>query len=121
MLGYIDRWLAQRSSVLQPSTSNPWDFIDFFFIMLKALVSAASTYRSPKGLVAASWELGDGEMYYNVAVPVGAAGTVTLHFGKLTESGGSPEVGKRGVRSLVQSNWTTAVVVGSGDYAFVAT
>lgn len=120
MLGYIDRWLAQLSGVSQSSSSHSWNSINFSPIMLKTLVSAVSTYRSPKGLVAASWELDDGTMYYNVTVPVGAVGTVTLPFGTVTENGDPPEVGKMGVHSLMQSNGTTIVVVGSGDYTFVA-
>ena len=59
-------------------------------------------------------------MYYNVTVPVGAVGTVTIPYGTVTESGGSLQVGQQGVRSLEQSNGTTTVVVGSGVYTFVA-
>jgi alpha-L-rhamnosidase len=121
MLGYIDSWLAQLSGVSQSNSSYSWNSIDYSPIMLKNLTTAASSYRSPKGIVAASWVLDDKQtIYYNVTVPVGAIGTVSLPFERITERGKSVKVGKDGVISMGQLNGTTTIVIGSGSYVFTA-
>lgn len=124
MLGYIDLWLVQLSGMAQAEGSSLWDSIMYEPILAKNLTAASSTYRSPKGMVAASWELGSAgngrALWYNITVPVGATGTVRVPFGRVVERGSEVRAGQDGVLEVGGTNGTTTVLVGSGQYFFLA-
>jgi hypothetical protein len=120
MLGYIDRWITQLSGVAQSNTSALWDTVEFSPIMLTNLTSAASTFRSPKGMISAEWALEGSTMTYNITVPIGATGIVTLAYGYVTESGKNVTEPVDGLSVVSQSSNQTVLTVESGAYSFVA-
>ncbi|KAJ5771634.1 Alpha-L-rhamnosidase [Penicillium odoratum] len=127
MLGYADQWLSQLSGLSQAEDSIAWNAIDFSPIFISNMTSASSIYRSIRGLVSATWSLSSTALHYNLTVPIGATGNVTLDthqlgFTRLKESGVAltSRSHGNGILSVNMNNTTITVKVGSGKYFFVA-
>ena len=119
MLGYGDTWITSLSGIEQAAASVAWQTINFIPKVVGNLTSAQSSYRTPNGIVNASWSLDGHSLTYDVVVPVGAKGNVVLNGTTVTEGGVTPS-GRPGVISVEKNGSTTTVVIGSGSYKFIA-
>lgn len=127
MLGYADQWLLELSGLSQAENSSAWESILYSPIFVTNLTSASSSYRSVRGVASADWTLAESELTYDIVVPVGASGVVSLNltalgFDTLQERGtvlNETSVGN-GTNDYSISNGTVSVQVGSGEYTFVA-
>jgi hypothetical protein len=120
MFGYGDVWLRLLSGLSQAPDSVAWASINYAPMVIGDLTSASATYRTIKGMASASWSLSGKSLKYDIIVPVGSTGTVTLDYSKITESGLPIIKGLRGVTGIKTSAGTTTITVGSGSYRFVA-
>ena len=84
------------------------------------LTSASTSYRTPRGVVSASWNLSEKELSYNVTVPIGSKGTAYLDSTSVTESGLRLQTGNDGILNVFFEDGQTVVSIGSGDYKFLA-
>ena len=117
MLGYGDTWLAGLSGIQQAATSIAWRTINFCPIVVGDITSAKSSYRTPNGIVSASWMKTSSGLIYDVVVPVGSTGNVMLNGTGVTEGGKQP-LGQPGVVAVLVNGMITTVVVASGVYNF---
>ncbi|KAB8204793.1 bacterial alpha-L-rhamnosidase-domain-containing protein [Aspergillus parasiticus] len=121
MMGFGDMWL-QRLSGLAPSRgSTMWDTIDYAPIIEGDLTSATSSYRTPSGYANASWHLDGNILTYDIVVPVGSKGVVSLNATAVKEDGRDLKRGEYGVISMEHRGDDTVIEVGSGSYSFTAT
>ncbi|ETS79033.1 hypothetical protein PFICI_08886 [Pestalotiopsis fici W106-1] len=127
MLGYADQWLLELSGLSQADNSSAWESIQYSPIFVTNLTSASSSYRSVRGVASASWALAENTLTYDIVVPVGASGLVTLNLTALgldtiQESGTvlNETSSGNGINGYSFTNGTASVKVGSGQYAFVA-
>ena len=120
MFGYGDVWLRQLSGLEQAANSVGWNSIDFKPILVGNLTAASASYQTPRGLTSAKWTYESGSFQYEITVPVGATGNVSLPFQPVTEGGHTLVQGRNGILYLRNEESTTSIVVGSGIYKFKA-
>ena len=120
MFGYGDVWLRMLSGLSQTSDSVAWTNINYAPMVVGDLTSASATYRTIKGSASASWNLSRTSLKYDIVVPVGSTGHVSLAYSKIKESGLPLIKGLRGVVEIQTSAGTTTITVGSGSYSFTA-
>ncbi|KAI1847542.1 hypothetical protein JX266_006394 [Neoarthrinium moseri] len=94
MLGYVDKWIMEISGMKQSKGSIAWASVDFSPVFVGNLTYAASRYRSARGLIAAHWRLSDSQMAYNITVPVGSVGIVSIKGYENVSEGGVDMSGK---------------------------
>jgi alpha-L-rhamnosidase len=84
------------------------------------LTKAGTSVESMYGLVASSWEIGDGKMTLKIEVPANTTATVRLPNAKLAEvsEGGKPVEGRTGISRTRQIQDAVVLEVGSGKYLF---
>ncbi|KAI9150700.1 bacterial alpha-L-rhamnosidase-domain-containing protein [Paramyrothecium foliicola] len=121
MLGAGDYWLHRLSGLAPSANSVRWNVIDFAPIVVGDLTYARSTYRTPSGNASASWKLDGSVIRYDIVVPIGSKGYVTLKSTQLKESGNALRAGKNGILDVKETNGQTTVEVASGAYQFEAT
>jgi len=127
MLGYADQWLSELSGLSQADNSIAWQIINFSPTLISNLTNASNSYRTIRGLASAKWTLLSTSFTYDIVVPVGATGRVTLDlqklgFSTLTESGVilSTKTRGEGIIKVTMTNSTVLVQVPSGLYKFIA-
>lgn len=79
-----------------------------------------ATHRSPHGLIASEWQRKDGQLRWQIAVPVNTTATVYVPTGsvdKVTEHG-KPAAHARGLEFLRQEGGYAVFTAGSGKYEF---
>ncbi|KAH8896774.1 alpha-L-rhamnosidase [Thozetella sp. PMI_491] len=108
MYGFGDMWLHRLSGLAPANRSVAWNVIDYAPIVVGDLTSASASYRTPAGYANASWVLDGKSLTYDIVVPVGSRGVVSLRGEGFTESG----------ISIPSENGKTELVVGSGSYTF---
>ena len=121
MYGFGDMWLQRLSGLAPGGISVSWDVIDYAPIIVGDLTSASSSYRTPAGYANASWTRAGNHLTYDIVVPVGAKGVVTLSGTGITESGVDIKSGKSGILSYQMTKDVTTIEVGSGSYSFYNT
>ena len=84
------------------------------------LTAASTSYRTPRGVVSASWNLTEKKLSYNVTVPVGSKGTVDLDSTFVTERGLRLQTDNDGILNVEFEDRQTVISIGSGDYEFFA-
>jgi alpha-L-rhamnosidase len=84
------------------------------------LTKAGTSVESMYGLVASSWEIGDGKMTLKIEVPANTTATVRLSNAKLAEVSerGKPLEGRTGISRTRQIQDAVVLEVGSGKYLF---
>jgi alpha-L-rhamnosidase len=84
------------------------------------LTKAGTSVESMYGLVASSWEIGDGKMTLKIEVPANTTAMVRLPNAKLAEvsEGGKPLEGRTGISRTRQIQDAVVLEVGSGKYLF---
>jgi alpha-L-rhamnosidase len=84
------------------------------------LTDAKASVASMYGLVAAGWEIREGKMTVEIAVPVNTTATVRLPNAKLEEvsEGGKPLAGRAEFSQAQQTGDAVVLEVGSGKYVF---
>ena len=123
MLGYVEKWIFALSGVRQASDSLMWSTIEFDSIFVGNMTFAASSYRSARGLIGASWQRSDEQLTYNITLPVGSTGTVMNRgYNNVTESGSilNEDSLGTGISKVWRNGTTHEIVVGSGTYYFQA-
>lgn len=120
MMGAGDYWIHRLSGLAQRPGSVRWNSIDYAPIVVGDLTYASSSYRTPTGEAKANWTLEGSELTYDIAVPLGSTGFVTLKADSVRESDESLKEGKNGVLSLEQGSGETRIRVASGAYQFRA-
>lgn len=119
MFGYGEAWLRRLSGMAQVEGDVGWKDVDFQPVVVGNLTHASATYRSVRGMVAASWELDGDALVYNITVPVGSTGNVVLSSWEVTEGGQMLKTGD-GIERVQKKGQKTTVVVGAGAYNFHA-
>ncbi|KAL1607762.1 hypothetical protein SLS60_002698 [Paraconiothyrium brasiliense] len=120
MFGYGDIWIVELSGLSQSSGSVAWKQIDYKPVVVGDLTQAKTSYRTPRGRASAEWSRTGSSLEYNVEVPVGSIGTVTLNSTLVTLDGGKIKAGMNGVTSTKENEGQTVIKVGSGMYKFHA-
>lgn len=128
MLGYADQWLLELSGLSQAENSSAWESIQYSPFFVTNLTSASSSYRSVRGVASASWVLAGGQLTYDIVVPVGATGSVTLNmtalgFSILQENGtvlSETSIGN-GIEGYSVTDGTASVQVGPGSMRLLRT
>jgi hypothetical protein len=122
MFTFIDNWLYTSVAGISPSGVGGYREIVFDPRITPGLPSAAGSVHTPFGEAEIEWKVVDKRVDYNITVPVGATGKVTLRKTKpaaLSESGQLAAAG-RGIRSVTASGPDTLVNLGSGTYHFTS-
>ncbi|RYP72462.1 hypothetical protein DL770_007964 [Monosporascus sp. CRB-9-2] len=121
MFGYGDTWILRLSGLAYGEDSVAWRRIDYRPVVVGDLTSARTSYRTPRGVASASWELKGTTLSYDVVVPVGSKGTVYLNSTSVTEGGRRLRAGRDGILTVEQrDHGQTVIAVGSGSYRFEA-
>ncbi|RYP82234.1 hypothetical protein DL769_001728 [Monosporascus sp. CRB-8-3] len=121
MFGYGDTWILRLSGLAHGEDSVAWRRIDYRPVVVGDLTSARTSYRMPRGVASASWELKGTTLSYNVVVPVGSRGTVYLNSTFVTEGGRRLRAGRDGILTVEQrDHGQTVIAIGSGSYRFEA-
>lgn len=121
MFGFGDMWLQRLSGLAPSDNSLMWETIDYAPIIVGDLTSASSSYRTPAGFANASWVLDGTALSYDIVVPVGARGFVTLNGTNYVEGGMAIDLDKPGIVSYQVCHGVTKIEVGSGTYSFYGT
>jgi hypothetical protein len=120
MMGYGDTWLHRLSGLAQQPRSVTWHKIDYAPIVIGDITSASSSYRTISGVAKAGWALSGNTLTYDVVVPVGSFGYVTLKSKDIQESGQVLKAGENGILNIKDNGNSTTIEVGSGTYKFQA-
>jgi hypothetical protein len=123
MLGHAEEWLYNGLGGINPDPSGPgWKK---FFIHPQpqtGLTSVDAEYHSIRGLIVSNWQQSGTGLTLSVTVPVNATATITVPTSNptaVTESG-APAATAPGVTSSTAQANALVLVVGSGQYVFVA-
>ncbi|KAJ0343964.1 hypothetical protein KNSL1_009848 [Colletotrichum chrysophilum] len=98
-----------------------WNLINYEPILEANLTSASSSYLTPTGQASAAWELSNNVLTYDIVVPVGSVGVVSLNATQVLEGGQDVSVEQEGILAVdvddaAEANWK--VRVGSVSYQF---
>ena len=118
MFGFGDMWIHRLSGLAPADNSVMWNVINYAPIIVGYLTSASASYRTLRGHANASWSLSGKSLSYDITVPMGAKGVVSLNGTDFTENGSAIEYGKAGIISVQAQNGTTIIEVGGGSYSF---
>ncbi|KAJ0275937.1 hypothetical protein COL940_008550 [Colletotrichum noveboracense] len=100
-----------------------WNLINYQPILEANLTSASSSYLAPAGQASAAWELSEGVLTYDIVVPVGSVGVLSLNATQVQEGGQDVSAEQEGILAVefdeaAEANWK--ISVGSGSYQFSA-
>ncbi|KAJ3962486.1 hypothetical protein N0V92_000757 [Colletotrichum tropicale] len=116
-------WIQRLSGLDTAADTVRWNLINYEPIMEANLTSASSSYPTPTGQARAAWELSNNLLTYDIVVPVGSVGVVSLNAAQVQEGGQDVSVEQEGVLAVefdqaAEANWK--IRVGSGSYQFSA-
>ncbi|MEP6654071.1 MAG: family 78 glycoside hydrolase catalytic domain [Myxococcales bacterium] len=121
MLGDIEEWFYTGLGGISPASPG-WKQITIRPQIPAGLDSVNVQYHSVRGIVASNWQRGAGGLTLSVTIPVNTTATVTIPTANpaaVTE-GGAPAQSAPGVMSMSSSASALVLVLGSGQYRFVA-
>ncbi|KAI8287260.1 hypothetical protein K4K60_012685 [Colletotrichum sp. SAR11_57] len=121
MMGAPSIWIQRLSGLGTAADAVRWNLINYEPIMEANLTSASSSYLTPTGQAGAAWELSNNVLTYDIVVPVGSVGVVSLNATQVQEGGQDVSVEQEGVLAVefdqvAKANWK--IRVGSGSYQF---
>lgn len=120
MFGSISGWFYKYLAGIRPdSDAVAYDKVIFQPAFNGKLQAARASYRSPQGMLSASWKDDTRAFHYDIAIPVNTVATVWLPVRgaeAILESGKS--LGDRNISDLsIRKGWVVCRV-GSGNYHF---
>ncbi|KAI8303517.1 hypothetical protein K4K59_013213 [Colletotrichum sp. SAR11_240] len=123
MMGAPGLWIQRLSGLDTAADAVRWNLINYEPILEANLTSASSSYLTPTGQASAAWELGNNVLTYDIVVPSGSVGVVSLNATQVREGGQDVSVEQEGVLAVefdqaAEANWK--IRVGSGSYQFSA-
>lgn len=123
MMGAPGIWIQRLSGLDTAADAVRWNLINYQPILEANLTSASSSYLTPAGQASAAWELSEGVLTYDIVVPVGSVGVVSLNATQVQEGGQDVSVEQEGILAVEfdeasEANWK--IRVGSGSYQFSA-
>ncbi|KAH0428000.1 alpha-l-rhamnosidase [Colletotrichum camelliae] len=123
MMGAPGIWIQRLSGLDTAADDVRWNLINYKPILEASLTSASSSYLTPTGKASAAWELSDNVLTYDIVVPVGSVGLVSLNATQVYEGGQDVSVEQDGILAVElgeddESTWN--IRVGSGSYKFFA-
>ncbi|KAI8232581.1 hypothetical protein K4K54_011715 [Colletotrichum sp. SAR 10_86] len=123
MIGAPGIWFQRLSGLDTAADAVRWNLINYEPIMEANLTSASSSHLTPTGQARAAWELSNNVLTYDIVVPVGSVGVVSLNATQVQEGGQDISVEQEGVLAVefdqaAEANWK--IRVGSGSYQFSA-
>ncbi|KAI8233200.1 hypothetical protein K4K53_004907 [Colletotrichum sp. SAR 10_77] len=123
MMGAPGIWIQRLSGLDTAADAVRWNLINYEPIMEANLTSASSSYLTPTGQARAAWQLSNNVLTYDIVVPVGSVGVVSLNATQVQEGGQDISVEQEGVLAVefdqaAEANWK--IRVGSGSYQFSA-
>ncbi|KAI8270586.1 hypothetical protein K4K58_009923 [Colletotrichum sp. SAR11_239] len=122
-LGHESLGISRLSGLDIAADAVRWNLINYEPILETNLTSASSSYLTPNGQASAAWELSNNVLTYDIVVPVGSVGVVSLNATQVQEGGQDVSVEQEGVLAVefdqaAEANWK--IRVGSGSYQFSA-
>lgn len=121
-LGTFEDWLYKYVLGIQ-STSTAFQTVEIAPSFTGSLTAASGWTLTPFGNLTVAWTNASGALSLQVGVPVGVMATVSFATGAQVEEGGKAVVNGTGAGVAVLPTASGApmrVVVGSGQYSFVA-
>ncbi|KIS26549.1 hypothetical protein TV39_14790 [Arthrobacter sp. SPG23] len=122
MFTFIDNWLYKSVAGISPSEAGGYREIIFDPRITPSLPSAAGSVHTPFGEARIDWKVADRRITYNITVPVGSTGKVTLRDtapSAVSESGQLAAAGN-GIKSVSAGGPDTLLTLGSGTYHFTS-
>ena len=126
MFGSVSQWFFNWLGGIQPAADAAgFDRIVIRPQLVEGLDWVRCSYRSVRGPIVVNWSHGQGDVEWQVTIPVNATASIFIPATRLedVEEGGEVRVPARradGVRSARMENGHAVFVVGSGTYRFIS-
>ncbi|KAL3302217.1 alpha-l-rhamnosidase [Colletotrichum asianum] len=123
MMGAPGIWIQRLSGLDTAADAVRWNLINYKPILEANLTSASSSYLTPTGQASAAWKRSDHILTYDIVVPVGSVGLVSLNATQVQEGGNDVSIEQEGILAVVSNEddkRTWIIRVASGFYEFSA-